>query len=300
MWAVLTDADRPYQHSMSREYRTSCTRSANRGQKCRRRNGEVAVSRAAQCVAGGVGLGVCRAADVRRSGEQHAAMALRLGYQCQFCAQHGGNSQHRGAAQRLFRRQGLSVTMVPLMGTTHMVAALDSGDVDATGTASPYMIEAALKGSDAVAVIGGVANTIYSLIAKPDDPHHRRPERQARRDLGAARYDHAVDPDVARQRRVSRTAIIAPRRLSAAVNGLNVSPAERATPCRLGSPRTSSLCARASANLATPSRCCLACNSMSSPCAAPGRRRTRLSWWRSRAPSATHSAICATRPRATM
>ena len=64
--------------------------------------------------------------------------------------------------------EGIAVTMVPLMGTTNMVAALDKGDVDVTGTASPYMIEAALKGSDAVAVIGGVANTIYSLIAKPE------------------------------------------------------------------------------------------------------------------------------------
>jgi ABC-type nitrate/sulfonate/bicarbonate transport system substrate-binding protein len=65
-------------------------------------------------------------------------------------------------------REHLAVTMVPLSGTTHMVDALDKGDVDATGTASPYMIEAALKGSDAVAVIGGIANPIYSLIAKPE------------------------------------------------------------------------------------------------------------------------------------
>jgi NitT/TauT family transport system substrate-binding protein len=73
-------------------------------------------------------------------------------------------------AQRkgFFAREGLAVTMVPLMGTTHMVAALDKGDVDATGTALPYMIQAVLKGSDAAAVVGGVANTIYSLIAKAD------------------------------------------------------------------------------------------------------------------------------------
>ena len=57
-------------------------------------------------------------------------------------------------AQRkgFFAREGLAVTMVPLMGTTHMVAALDKGDVDATGTALPYMIQAVLKGSDAAAV----------------------------------------------------------------------------------------------------------------------------------------------------
>lgn len=65
-------------------------------------------------------------------------------------------------------REGIDVTMVALMGTTKMVAALDNGEVDVTSTASPYMIEAALKGSDAVAVIGGPANTIYSLIAKPE------------------------------------------------------------------------------------------------------------------------------------
>jgi ABC-type nitrate/sulfonate/bicarbonate transport system substrate-binding protein len=65
-------------------------------------------------------------------------------------------------------RESLDVVMVPLMGTTKMVAALDKGEVDVTSTASPYMIEAALKGSDAVAVIGGSANTIYSLIAKPE------------------------------------------------------------------------------------------------------------------------------------
>jgi ABC-type nitrate/sulfonate/bicarbonate transport system substrate-binding protein len=65
-------------------------------------------------------------------------------------------------------REGIDIKTVPLMGTTNMIAALDKGDVDVTGTASPYMIEAALKGSDAVAVIGGPANTMYSLIAKPE------------------------------------------------------------------------------------------------------------------------------------
>jgi len=70
--------------------------------------------------------------------------------------------------QGFLDREGLTVTTVPLKGTTYMVGALDQGEVDVTGTASPYMIEAALQGSDAVAVIGGAANTIYSLIAKPE------------------------------------------------------------------------------------------------------------------------------------
>jgi len=73
-------------------------------------------------------------------------------------------AEHEG----FFAREHIVATMVPLMGTTHMVAALDSGDVDMTETATPYMIQAALNGSDAVAVIGGIANPVYSLIAKPE------------------------------------------------------------------------------------------------------------------------------------
>jgi ABC-type nitrate/sulfonate/bicarbonate transport system substrate-binding protein len=98
----------------------------------------------------------------------HTATVLRLGFNANSARNMAEIPNIVAQRKGFFAREGLSVTMVPLMGTTHMVAALDSGDVDATGTASPYMIEAALKGSDAVAVIGGVANTIYSLIAKPE------------------------------------------------------------------------------------------------------------------------------------
>jgi ABC-type nitrate/sulfonate/bicarbonate transport system substrate-binding protein len=96
------------------------------------------------------------------------AIGLRLGFNANSARNMAEIPNIVAQRKGFFAREGLSVTMVPLMGTTHMVAALDSGDVDATGTATPYMIEAALKGSDAVAVIGGVANTIYSLIAKPE------------------------------------------------------------------------------------------------------------------------------------
>lgn len=95
-------------------------------------------------------------------------MALRLGYNAN-SARNLAQIPYVAVQRKGFlAREHIAVTMVPLMGTTNMVGALDRGDVDATGTASPYMIEAALKGSDAVAVIGGVANTIYSLIAKPE------------------------------------------------------------------------------------------------------------------------------------
>src|SRR5262249_25634930 len=46
--------------------------------------------------------------------------------------------------------------------------ALERGIGDVTGTATPYLIQAVLKGSDAVAVIGGPANAVYSLIAKAE------------------------------------------------------------------------------------------------------------------------------------
>jgi ABC-type nitrate/sulfonate/bicarbonate transport system substrate-binding protein len=53
-------------------------------------------------------------------------------------------------------------------GTDKMVAALDEGRVDLTQTATPYLIRAALAGSDAIAVAAETANPIYSLIVKPE------------------------------------------------------------------------------------------------------------------------------------
>ena len=41
--------------------------------------------------------------------------------------------------QGLFAREGLAVELVGLAGTTHMVDALDTGTVDVTGTATPYL-----------------------------------------------------------------------------------------------------------------------------------------------------------------
>lgn len=96
-----------------------------------------------------------------------APFSLRLGFNANSARNMAEIPNVVAQRKGFFAREGLAVTMVPLMGTTHMVAALDKGDVDATGTALPYMIQAVLKGSDAAAVIGGVANTIYSLIAKP-------------------------------------------------------------------------------------------------------------------------------------
>lgn len=96
-----------------------------------------------------------------------ALVSLRLGFNANSARNMAEIPNVVAQRKGFFARERLAVSMVPLMGTTHMVAALDKGDVEATGTALPYMIQAVLKGSDAAAVIGGVAKTIYSLVAKP-------------------------------------------------------------------------------------------------------------------------------------
>jgi ABC-type nitrate/sulfonate/bicarbonate transport system substrate-binding protein len=93
---------------------------------------------------------------------------IRLGHNANSARNIASLPLHVLMRQGLFAREGLAVELVGLPGTTHMVDALDNGSVDVTGTATPYLIMAALKGSDAVAVIGGPANAVYSLIAKPD------------------------------------------------------------------------------------------------------------------------------------
>ena len=70
--------------------------------------------------------------------------------------------------QGFFARENVAVEMVQIPGGTgNMVAALDRGEVDVTQTATPYLIQAVLKGSPAAAIAGTTANPIYSLIARP-------------------------------------------------------------------------------------------------------------------------------------
>lgn len=74
-------------------------------------------------------------------------------------------------AQRkgFFTREKLDVVIVPIAGgTDRIVAALDQGEIDAGRTATPYLIQAVLNGSDAVAIASETANPLYSLIAKPE------------------------------------------------------------------------------------------------------------------------------------
>jgi ABC-type nitrate/sulfonate/bicarbonate transport system substrate-binding protein len=73
-------------------------------------------------------------------------------------------------AQRkgFLEREGIDLKIVGLRGTSFQVEALDKGNVELVNTAMPYLIQAVLKGSNSVGIVGGPANQVYSLIAKPE------------------------------------------------------------------------------------------------------------------------------------
>jgi ABC-type nitrate/sulfonate/bicarbonate transport system substrate-binding protein len=70
----------------------------------------------------------------------------------------------------LFRREGLDFRVViPLPGgADRMIAALHDDTVDLTHVATPFLVRAALAGSDAVAIAAEFNNPIYSLVARPE------------------------------------------------------------------------------------------------------------------------------------
>lgn len=76
---------------------------------------------------------------------------------------------HLAQRKGLFAREGISLEMIPIDGgAASMVLALNKGTVEIARTATPYLIQDVLKGSDNVAILGETATPIYSLIAKPD------------------------------------------------------------------------------------------------------------------------------------
>ena len=74
------------------------------------------------------------------------------------------------AGEGFFAREGLKVEMLQPIpgGADHQIAALHNDSVDVTHVATPFLIKAALAGSDAVAVVAEFNNPIYSLVAKPE------------------------------------------------------------------------------------------------------------------------------------
>jgi len=70
----------------------------------------------------------------------------------------------------LFRREGLDFRVViPIPGGADlMIAALHDDTVDVTHVATPFLVRAALAGSDAVAIAAEFNDPIYSLVARPE------------------------------------------------------------------------------------------------------------------------------------
>src|SRR5437763_14535984 len=68
-----------------------------------------------------------------------------------------------------FAREELNFVTVPIPGGGEkLIEALHDGSADVSHVATPFLIQAALKRSDAVAIATEFNNPIYSLIAKPE------------------------------------------------------------------------------------------------------------------------------------
>jgi ABC-type nitrate/sulfonate/bicarbonate transport system substrate-binding protein len=100
------------------------------------------------------------------------AQTLSLRYGQAYSAAHSIFSLPISVAesQGLFLREGLHVQFViPIPGgSDKMITALQDDWVDVTHVATPFLIRAALAGSDAVAIDTEFKNPIYSLIARPE------------------------------------------------------------------------------------------------------------------------------------
>ena len=72
-------------------------------------------------------------------------------------------AQRRG----FLERENIDLKIVPLPGVQYQIEELDKGDVDVSHTATPYLIQAVLAGSDSTAILGGLANPVFAILAKP-------------------------------------------------------------------------------------------------------------------------------------
>jgi NitT/TauT family transport system substrate-binding protein len=76
---------------------------------------------------------------------------------------------HLAQRKGFFTREGIALEVLPIDGgAANMVLALSRGVVDITRTATPYLIQDVLSGSENVAVFGETGTPIYSLIARPE------------------------------------------------------------------------------------------------------------------------------------
>ena len=101
----------------------------------------------------------------------HAAEMITLRYGQNAASAGSLSSLPLTVAERkgFFVREGINLVVVPIPGgTDRIVAALDRGEIDAGKNATPYLIQAVLKGSDAVAIVAQTTNPVYSLIVRPE------------------------------------------------------------------------------------------------------------------------------------
>jgi len=102
-----------------------------------------------------------------------AAEPLTLRYGQDWSSAHSIYSLPISVAQRegLFAREGLNVQVViPVPGGSDKMIfdGLNKGWIDVTHIATPFLIRAVMKGSDAVAIATEFKNAIYSLVARPN------------------------------------------------------------------------------------------------------------------------------------
>jgi ABC-type nitrate/sulfonate/bicarbonate transport system substrate-binding protein len=111
------------------------------------------------------------AATVPALGTARSAEPVTLRYGQNAAGANGLSSLPLTVALRkgYFPREGINLVVVPIAGgTDRIVAALDKGEIDAGKNATPYLIQAVLKGSDAVAIMSQTLNPVYSLVARPE------------------------------------------------------------------------------------------------------------------------------------
>ena len=101
-----------------------------------------------------------------------SAQAIPLRYGQAYSAMRSIFSLPVSVAERegFFRREGLNFrVVVPIPGgSDKMIDALHDDTCDVTHVATPFLIRAALAGSDAVAIAAEFNNPIYSMVAKPE------------------------------------------------------------------------------------------------------------------------------------
>ena len=99
------------------------------------------------------------------------AETLKLRYGQAYSAARSIFSLPVAVAERegFFTREGLKVEILQPIpgGADHQITALHNDGVDLTHVATPFLIRAALGGSDAVAIAAEFNNPIYNLVAKP-------------------------------------------------------------------------------------------------------------------------------------